>query len=86
MHYVTGRSHQMQKHKCGVTCPDALFTKTTPGPPKHKILCVDISRPGCIGMHYLTRRSYQMQKHKLGIMCPGVDFMETTPGPPEHEK
>jgi hypothetical protein len=29
----------MQKHKLGVTCLGALFMKTTPGPPEHKILC-----------------------------------------------
>jgi hypothetical protein len=25
MHYVTHRSHKMQKHKFGVMCPDTLF-------------------------------------------------------------
>jgi hypothetical protein len=38
MHYVTRRSHRMQKHKFRVTCPDALFLLTAPGPPKHDIV------------------------------------------------
>jgi hypothetical protein len=28
MHYVTGRSHQMQKYTFGVMCPDALFVES----------------------------------------------------------
>jgi hypothetical protein len=31
MHYVTRRSHQMQKHKFSVMCPATLFIKTAPG-------------------------------------------------------
>jgi hypothetical protein len=30
MHYVTCRSHQMQKHKFGVTCPGVLFVEFIP--------------------------------------------------------
>jgi hypothetical protein len=30
---VTRRSHRMQKHKFGVTCPAALFLETALGPP-----------------------------------------------------
>jgi hypothetical protein len=34
MHYVSCRSHQMQKHKFGITCPDALFIESELVPPK----------------------------------------------------
>jgi hypothetical protein len=74
MNYVTRRSHQMQKHKFGVTCPRALFMETAPGPPKHEILCVDISRPGRTGMHYVTRISHWMQKYMFGVACPSAVF------------
>jgi hypothetical protein len=36
MHYVTRKSHRMQKHKVGVTCPDALFVKSVLVRPKHE--------------------------------------------------
>jgi hypothetical protein len=36
MHYVTHRSHWMQKDKFGVTCPDVLFVKSVPVPPEHE--------------------------------------------------
>jgi hypothetical protein len=36
MHYVTRRSHQMQKHKSGITCPDALFAISILVPPEHE--------------------------------------------------
>jgi hypothetical protein len=36
MHYVTHKSYWMQKHKFGVTCPNALFVETAPGPPEHE--------------------------------------------------
>jgi hypothetical protein len=36
MHYETRKSHQMQKHMFGVTCPDMLFIETAPGPPEHE--------------------------------------------------
>jgi hypothetical protein len=35
-HYVTCRSHQMQKHKFSVTCPRALFLESVPVPPEHE--------------------------------------------------
>jgi hypothetical protein len=53
-HYVTHRSHRIKKHKYGVTCPDALFMETAPGPPEHEKYCVDVSWPGRTRMHYLT--------------------------------
>jgi hypothetical protein len=37
MPYVTRRSHQMDKHKFGVTCPNTHFTEIAPGPPEHEI-------------------------------------------------
>jgi hypothetical protein len=36
MHYVTHRSHQMQKHKLDVTCPGVLFMETALGPAEHE--------------------------------------------------
>jgi hypothetical protein len=36
MHFVTYRSHQMQKHKFSVFCPGWLFMETAQGPPKHE--------------------------------------------------
>jgi hypothetical protein len=36
MHYVTRRSHRMQKHKFGVSYPDTFFMETTPGPTEHQ--------------------------------------------------
>jgi hypothetical protein len=33
---VTHRSHGMQKHKFGITCPGALFIKTAVKPPEHE--------------------------------------------------
>jgi hypothetical protein len=35
MHYVACKSHQIQKHKIGLTCPGVLFRKTAPGPPEY---------------------------------------------------
>jgi hypothetical protein len=54
MHYVTCRSHGMQKHKFDVMCPDALFMETSIVPPEHQKLCFDVSCPGRTGMHYVT--------------------------------
>jgi hypothetical protein len=36
MHYVTSRSHRMQKHKFGVTCSGVLFLKSVSIPPEHE--------------------------------------------------
>jgi hypothetical protein len=54
MHYVTHRSHQMQKHKFGVMCPGVPFVESVPVPPKHEKKCVDVSCRGRIEMHYVT--------------------------------
>jgi hypothetical protein len=36
MHYVTDRSHQMQKHMFGITCVDTLFVESVPVPNEHE--------------------------------------------------
>jgi hypothetical protein len=36
MHYVTHRSHRMQKHKFGVTCNSVFFMETEPVSLEHK--------------------------------------------------
>jgi hypothetical protein len=36
MHYVTRRSHRMQKQKFGVTCPNAIFVDSVPVRPEHE--------------------------------------------------
>jgi hypothetical protein len=35
MHYVTHRSHRMQKNRFGVLCPGVLFMEIAPSPPEH---------------------------------------------------
>jgi hypothetical protein len=86
MHYVTQRSHRMQKHNFSVTCPGTVFVETASVPPKHEKYYINISHRGRAGLRYMTRRSNRMQKLKFGVTCPPVVFMETAPGPPEHEK
>jgi hypothetical protein len=86
MHYVTRRTHRMEKHKFGITCPDTLFVESVPVPPKHEKACVIVSWHGRTRMHYLTHISHCMQKHKFGVTCPIALFMETALGPPEQEK
>jgi hypothetical protein len=36
MHNMARISHQMQKHKFGVMCPDALFVESIPVPPEYE--------------------------------------------------
>jgi hypothetical protein len=36
MHYVTCRSHWMQKYMFGVTSPNTLFVESTTVPPEHE--------------------------------------------------
>jgi hypothetical protein len=36
MLYVSGRSHRMQKHMFGVTCPNVLFMETAQAHPRMK--------------------------------------------------
>jgi hypothetical protein len=86
MHYVTRRSHRLQKHKFNVTSPGTLSMETALGRPEHEKKCIDNSRPRCTGMHYVNHRSYQMEKHKFGVTCSSALFMETAQGQMEHEK
>jgi hypothetical protein len=83
MHYVTRRSHRMQKHKFGVTCPDVLFIKSIPVPPEHQKYCVDVSHTG---MHYMTHRSLRIKIHMFSVTCPGGLFVESVLVRPEHER
>jgi hypothetical protein len=59
MHYMTHRFHQMQKHKFGTTCPEALFVKSVLVPPEQEKYYVDVSCIGCTGIDYMTRRSHR---------------------------
>jgi hypothetical protein len=86
MHYVTHRSHQMRKHKFGITCPEALFLKSVPAPPDLEKYCVDDSLSERTEMHYVTRGSHRMQKQKFGVMCPDALIVKSVLVPPEHEK
>jgi hypothetical protein len=86
MDYMTRRSVRVEKYTLGVTCPDALFVKSVPVPPKHEKECDHISHPGRTRMHYVTHRSCRMQKHKFSVTCHGVLYMETAMEPHEHEK
>jgi hypothetical protein len=86
MHYVTHRSHQMEKHKFGIMCPCALFVESVPVPPQQKKLCIDVSHTGHTGMHCITHNFHRMQKHKFSVMCPDVFFVESLPVAPKHEK
>jgi hypothetical protein len=65
MHYLTDRSHQMQKHMVSVTCLGMLFMKSVPVPPENYKERIDISFPGRTGMHDMTRTSHRVQKHKF---------------------
>jgi hypothetical protein len=58
MHYVTHRSHRIQKYMFGIMFPNTLIMETAPGPFEHEKECVDISRPGWTKTHYKTRRSH----------------------------
>jgi hypothetical protein len=99
MQYVTRRSHRMQKHKFGVTCP---------GVPRmhrnelHDPMCF---LPNPYRFHPSMKTSAMMfhgsdasecctrpidpngcKKHKFGLTCFGVLFVESAPVPTEHEK
>jgi hypothetical protein len=87
MHYVTHKSHRMQKLKFSITCPDTLFMESIRTvPPKSYKQRGNVSNPWCTGMHYVTHISHRMQKHKFGITHPIVLSVESIPVPPEHEK
>jgi hypothetical protein len=36
--------------------------ETTPGPPEHEKLCIDVSRPEHTRMHHMTQRSHRIKK------------------------
>jgi hypothetical protein len=86
MHYLSRKSHWMQKHKFGVTCPGMLLVQIAPGSPEFEKECVNISCPGCTRMQYVAPRSHRMEKLKFGVTCPSTLFVESIPHPPEHEK
>jgi hypothetical protein len=70
MHYVTRRSHRMQKHNFGITCPIALFMESALGPPKHEKYFVEVSCLKCTGARnasntlFLMLRWYRYKFHK----------------------
>jgi hypothetical protein len=86
MHYLSRGSHWMQKHKFRVRCLGVYFVESTPSPPEHEKLCVDVSRPGHTRMQYVTHRLHWIGKHKSGITCPSTLFVKSVPVAPEHEK
>jgi hypothetical protein len=81
MHYVTRRSHGMQKHRFDVMCLDMFLVESIPVPPEYEKKCVDISHPRCTEIHYVTRRTHRMQKHTFGVTCPDMIFVESVPVP-----
>jgi hypothetical protein len=72
MHYVTHISHQMQKHKFCVTCPDVFFMETTPSSTEQEKKCVVVSWHKRTEMHYVTHRSHWMQKYKFSVRYQGA--------------
>jgi hypothetical protein len=51
IHYVTHRSHCMQKHMVDVTCPPVLVVKSVPVPPEHEnsvSMFLTLNTPECI--------------------------------------
>jgi hypothetical protein len=71
MHYVTRRSHRMQKYTFDVMCPGSFCVESMSIPPEHEKKCFAISRPELTEMHYVTHKSHQMQKHNFGVICAG---------------
>jgi hypothetical protein len=70
MHYITHRSHRMEKTPVQHNVLDALFVESIQVPPEHEKLGIDITHLGRTEMLYVTPRFYRMQKHKFGVMCP----------------
>jgi hypothetical protein len=85
MHYVTHRSHRMQKHKFGVMCPCVLLLGSALGPPKLEKCYVSDSCLRCTKTLYITHRSRRIQKHKFDVTCPYALLLGSAPGQPEHE-
>jgi hypothetical protein len=53
-HYVTSRSHQMEKHKFHGMCPCVLLLGSTLGPLEHGKVWGDVSCPKQNRTHYKT--------------------------------
>jgi hypothetical protein len=81
MRYVTHRSYRMPKHKFGVMCPDALFVKSVPAPPKHEKVCFGVWRPRLTGMHHVTCRSHRMQNTHIQRNVSRCNFCRFVTGP-----
>jgi hypothetical protein len=86
MHYMTHKSHRMEKHKFVVTYPDVHFIKSVLDQPEYEKWCDHVSRRRRNGTHYMTHRFHRIQRHKLGITCSDVLFIESVSVRPEHEK
>jgi hypothetical protein len=59
MHYVTQRSHYMQKHKFSIMSNLALLMETALGPPKQGMQSVDVLLAKRTGMLYVPRISHR---------------------------
>jgi hypothetical protein len=67
MHYVTRKSHRMEKHRFSVIFSGALIVEYIPVQHELEKYCFDVSCPRRTGVHHMTRRSHRMQKHKFGL-------------------
>jgi hypothetical protein len=85
MHYVTSRSHRMQKHMFGVTCPNALLVKSILEPPSMKnsaSTCHARMHQNALCDPQIPRDAKTQVQHN---MC-RRSFMESLLVSPEHEK
>jgi hypothetical protein len=85
MHYVAHRSHWMQKHMFGVTCPGVVFMETAPGPPSLKIVRPDFA----LQMHRNALRDPHIppdKNLKFNVTCLGALFVEFVLVPTEYEE
>jgi hypothetical protein len=82
MHYVTHRSHWVQKHKFDVTRPNLLLCNPYLShlSMKNSVSCF-MARMQWNALHDL--HIPRMQNYKLEVMCRGTLFMKTTLGPPQ---
>jgi hypothetical protein len=86
MHYVTRRSHRMQKHKFGVTCSGALFVILYQS---HLSMKNSASMFHAADAPECTMRPVDptgRKKHKFHIKCLGELFVISVPVSPEHGK
>jgi hypothetical protein len=86
MHYVTCRSHRIQKHKFGVMCPGTHFVESIPVPPRARKILHRCFAP-------LTHRNAlhvpqipSNPEHEFRVMCPGALSVESVTVLHEHEK